>query len=151
MGERKWVLRFPWLIPLATVPWLPWMAMDGPRWTVTAALCLAAALLAIADVQNGSEREGLRFAYDDLREKNIALQETLRQTPTPDHEAEAFADLTERELAVVRLVAEGMDNREIAASLFLSEGTVRNHISSVLAKKQLTNRTQIAVAYYRGS
>ena len=51
------------------------------------------------------------------------------------HEAERFADLTERELSVVRLVAQGMDNREIASTLFLSEGTVRNHISSILSKK----------------
>ena len=66
------------------------------------------------------------------------------------HEAERFADLTERELSVVRLVAQGMDNREIASTLFLSEGTVRNHISSILSKKALSNRTQIAVLYYRG-
>lgn len=66
------------------------------------------------------------------------------------HEAERFADLTERELSVVRLVAQGMDNREIASTLFLSEGTVRNHISSILSKKTLSNRTQIAVLYYRG-
>lgn len=66
------------------------------------------------------------------------------------HEAERFADLTERELSVVRLVAQGMDNREIANTLFLSEGTVRNHISSILSKKALSNRTQIAVLYYRG-
>lgn len=39
---------------------------------------------------------------------------------------------------------------EIASTLFLSEGTVRNHISSILSKKALSNRTQIAVLYYRG-
>lgn len=61
----------------------------------------------------------------------------------------AFAELTDREFEVVQLVAEGLDNREIAATAFLSEGTVRNHISSILAKLHLKNRTQIAVAYYR--
>lgn len=60
-----------------------------------------------------------------------------------------FAELTDREFEVVQLVAEGLDNREIAATAFLSEGTVRNHISSILAKLHLKNRTQIAVAYYR--
>ncbi|WP_242369799.1 helix-turn-helix transcriptional regulator [Adlercreutzia muris] len=59
-----------------------------------------------------------------------------------------FEGLTEREIAVVQLVAEGMDNREISQKLFLSEGTVRNNISAVLAKKNLSNRTQIAVLYY---
>ena len=58
-------------------------------------------------------------------------------------------DLTEREMAVVGLVAEGLDNKEIAAKLYLSEGTVRNHISAVLQKLDLKNRTQLVVRYYR--
>ena len=57
--------------------------------------------------------------------------------------------LTEREVEVVELVAQGLDNHEIAAQLFMGEGTVRNHISSILQKLQLKNRTQIAVMYYR--
>ena len=57
--------------------------------------------------------------------------------------------LTEREVEVVELVAQGLDNHEIAAQLFMGEGTVRNHISSILQKMQLKNRTQIAVMYYR--
>lgn len=57
--------------------------------------------------------------------------------------------LTEREIEVVELVAQGLDNHEIAAALFMGEGTVRNHISSILQKLQLKNRTQIAVMYYR--
>ncbi|MDO4258247.1 MAG: response regulator transcription factor [Actinomycetaceae bacterium] len=61
-----------------------------------------------------------------------------------------FASLTEREYEVVEAVAQGLDNAEIADQLFMSEGTVRNHISSILAKVGLRNRTQIAVAYYRG-
>ena len=49
----------------------------------------------------------------------------------------------------MELVAEGLDNKEISARLYLSEGTVRNHISSVLQKLALKNRTQLAIAYYR--
>lgn len=60
----------------------------------------------------------------------------------------AFAHLTEREYEVAVLVSQGLDNREIAACAYMSEGTVRNHISSILAKMHLKNRTQIAVAYY---
>lgn len=63
--------------------------------------------------------------------------------------AGAFAALTDREFEVVRAVADALDNEEIAARLFMSEGTVRNHISSILAKLSLRNRTQIAVRYYR--
>ncbi len=57
--------------------------------------------------------------------------------------------LSERERAVVELVAEGLDNKEIAGKLFIGEGTVRNHISGILQKLSLKNRTQIAIAYYR--
>ena len=58
-----------------------------------------------------------------------------------------FANLTERERDVMQLVAEGYDNREIAAKLFLSEGTVRNRISDILAKTNVTNRTKLAVEW----
>lgn len=68
--------------------------------------------------------------------------------PEPDLAA-MFPQLTEREREVVRLVAEGLDNREVAAAAYMGEGTVRNHISQILAKLGLRNRTQIAVAYWR--
>ena len=56
-------------------------------------------------------------------------------------------DLTEKEYRVVKLVAEGLSNKEIASELFLSEGTVRNYISGVLEKTGLRDRTQLAVYY----
>ena len=62
-----------------------------------------------------------------------------------------FERLTEREYEVVEAVAEGLDNAEVADKLFMSEGTVRNHISSILAKLGLRNRTQVAVLYYRSA
>ena len=57
----------------------------------------------------------------------------------------ADTNLTERELDVVRLVAQGYDNKEIAGELYLSDGTVRNIISKVLEKLKLKDRTQLAV------
>ncbi|NMM93203.1 response regulator transcription factor [Bifidobacterium oedipodis] len=53
--------------------------------------------------------------------------------------------LSGRERDIAMLVAEGFDNREIAAKLFLSEGTVRNRISGILDKLHLSNRTQLAI------
>ena len=53
----------------------------------------------------------------------------------------------EREREITALVAEGLDNRDIAARLFLSEGTVRNRISAILDKLGLTNRTQLAILW----
>ncbi|OXN01712.1 response regulator transcription factor [Bifidobacterium vansinderenii] len=62
-------------------------------------------------------------------------------------DAAALNTLTDREREVARLVAKGLDNRDIAARLFLSEGTVRNRISSMLDKLGLTNRTQLAILW----
>ena len=60
-------------------------------------------------------------------------------------ERDALASLSDRELEVVRLVAEGLSNKEISSRLTLSDKTVKNHISHILAKMNLTARTQVAV------
>ncbi len=57
-------------------------------------------------------------------------------------------DLSQKEEEIITLVAEGMSNKEIASELFLSEGTVRNYISTVLEKLMLRDRTQLAIFYY---
>jgi DNA-binding NarL/FixJ family response regulator len=59
-------------------------------------------------------------------------------------EAAAFAELTDQELRVLAQVAEGKTNREIAKTLYLGEGTVRNYVSSILSKLGLTNRAEAA-------
>lgn len=56
----------------------------------------------------------------------------------------AFANLTEQELRVLSQVAEGKTNREIAEVLYLGEGTIRNYVSSILGKLELTNRAEAA-------
>ncbi len=53
--------------------------------------------------------------------------------------------LTDREIEVLRLIAKGFSNADISERLFLSEGTVRNHVSAILAKLSVTDRTQAAV------
>lgn len=55
--------------------------------------------------------------------------------------------ISQKELAVIKGVAAGQSNREIAKSLYLSEGTVRNYLSAILAKLDLRDRTQLAVFY----
>ncbi|MBE2222525.1 MAG: response regulator transcription factor [Anaerolineae bacterium] len=59
-------------------------------------------------------------------------------------EAAAFGDLTAQEMQVLALIAEGKTNREIATDLFLSEGTVRNYVSSILSKLGVSNRAEAA-------
>lgn len=57
--------------------------------------------------------------------------------------------LTERESSLLVLIADGLSNKEIAARVFLSEGTVRNCVSAMLEKLHLHGRTQLAVFYYK--
>ena len=61
----------------------------------------------------------------------------------------AIPSLTDREAKIVALIAEGLDNKTIAGALFISEGTVRNHISDILSKLNLKNRTQLAIHYWK--
>ncbi len=58
-------------------------------------------------------------------------------------------NFTAREQEVLELLAEGCSNKEIAGSLFLSEGTVRNYVTGMLEKLHLRDRTQLAIAYLR--
>lgn len=84
---------------------------------------------------------------------NANTGETNRNIPinggncATDEGLRLLHSLSDRERDVAALVAEGFDNREIAAQLFLSEGTVRNRISTILDKLHLSNRTQLAILW----
>ena len=58
-------------------------------------------------------------------------------------------NLTDKEFEIMEELAAGESNKEIATKLFLSEGTVRNYISTILEKLQLRDRTQLAIFYYK--
>ena len=78
--------------------------------------------------------------------------EIMSRIPELIHSGSSFHyedyDISRRELEIIRLIADGLSNKEIASQLFLSEGTVRNYLSSILDKLQLRDRTQVAVFYY---
>ena len=62
-----------------------------------------------------------------------------------------YADLTERELDVLKLIANGLTNSQIAEKLFISENTVKGHVSNILSKLHLADRTQVAAyAWQKG-
>ncbi|MBO4863145.1 MAG: response regulator transcription factor [Eubacterium sp.] len=60
-----------------------------------------------------------------------------------------YLGLTSQESEIVKCVADGLSNKEIAEKLFLSEGTVRNYISTVLSKLDIRDRTNLAIFYYK--
>lgn len=69
--------------------------------------------------------------------------------PADDSDRPIRFDIRDKELELVRLVAEGLNNKEIAACVYLSEGTVRNQISVILEKLGLRDRTQLAIFYFK--
>jgi DNA-binding NarL/FixJ family response regulator len=80
---------------------------------------------------------------------SVAAKLVARVAALPDHDGpvrQPLVDpLTERELEILRHLAAGRSNREIARAVFLSEGTVKNHVTSILAKLGARDRTQAAL------
>jgi len=76
----------------------------------------------------------------------VKLIDEFKQMSRPEREHVPGLRLTDRELEVLRLVAKGMNNREIARDLFISENTVKNHVRNILEKLQLHSRME-AVMY----
>src|SRR3954454_500815 len=76
----------------------------------------------------------------------VKLIDEFKQMARPEREHVPGLRLTDRELEVLRLVAKGMNNREIARDLFISENTVKNHVRNILEKLQLHSRME-AVMY----
>jgi DNA-binding NarL/FixJ family response regulator len=87
-----------------------------------------------------AERIGMPTLLGRIR----ALGSSTRTVTLPD-------DLSPREVQILGLVARGLSNREIGATLFISEHTVANHVRSILRKTECANRTEAAsYAYRRG-
>lgn len=82
------------------------------------------------------------FGHEIVRKLPDLIQ---KNTPLDYSEYE----INDREYEIIQWIAEGLSNKEIAAKMFLSEGTVRNYLSSILDKLSLRDRTQIAVFYYQ--
>jgi NarL family two-component system response regulator LiaR len=72
-------------------------------------------------------------------------RKVLQEISHPGKEKPTSDPLTERELEVLRLISQGLSNKEIAAKIFIAEWTVRTHVSNILGKLQLASRTQAAL------
>lgn len=95
---------------------------------------------AVRTVYNGGA-----LIQSEVAVKVIDKFSELAKGSTGKHTDPRAALLTDREIEVCQLIAEGKNNKEIADELYLSEGTVKNHITKVLIKLDLRDRTQLAV------
>jgi DNA-binding NarL/FixJ family response regulator len=88
-----------------------------------------------------------RKVMDEFRRMSGAGTDTTeaRQGASLQGTAPPIEELTEREMDVLSLVAQGMSNKDIAATLFLSEGTVKNYVSTIMSKFHANDRTQVVV------
>ena len=97
-------------------------------------------LKAVRTVYNGGALIQSEVAVKVIDKFSQLAKETVDKHIEPKAEL-----LTDREIEVCRLIAEGRNNKEIANELFLSQGTVKNHITKVLLKLDLRDRTQLAI------
>jgi DNA-binding NarL/FixJ family response regulator len=118
---------------------------------VFAALRAGAAGYLLKDVTSDRLVEALLAAArgESVLQPSVAARVVARFAELPDdvppRPQPLVVPLSERELEVLRLLADGGSNREIASALFLAEGTVKNHVTNVLAKLGARDRTQAAL------
>jgi DNA-binding NarL/FixJ family response regulator len=84
-------------------------------------------------------------AWLSPRAAEVVLGRIRSATPVPQYDTAGLEQLSEREIDVLRLIANGMENAEIARELNISPRTAKNHVSSILAKLGLPSRVQAAV------
>jgi DNA-binding NarL/FixJ family response regulator len=124
---------------------------DDDEWVFDAIRAGASGYL-LKDTPRGKVIEAIRgtVAGKSFVDPSIAGK-LLEQAASPQLQpaTKITEKLTEREVDVLRLMARGMSNAEIAASLHLSEGTVRNHVSAILSKLEVSDRTQAVIIALR--
>ena len=96
--------------------------------------------------------DGIKVALSGKVVMDATVSEKLvmqPKTPTMIEKTDISSfGLTEREIELIRLVSQGLNNKEISEALFLSEGTVKNNISTILSKLALRDRTQLVIFAY---
>lgn len=95
-------------------------------------------------------KQMIKSVYNGTGVMEDAILENLAKNT--DMKAKGFCEegYTAREMDIIKAVAEGLSNKEIANKLFITEGTVKNYITSILSKENLSHRTALAVYYLTG-
>lgn len=116
---------------------------------VSQAMRLGAKGYLLKDTEPDELALAIRAVYKGHTQLGPGLfEKVLMPVPVPPPSVEpppGLAELTPRELEVLRLIASGANNREIAQALFLSENTVKNYVTSILSRLNLRDRTQAAL------
>lgn len=114
--------------------------------TVQAALHSGADGYILKEMEDEKVIQSVKAVYRGISVFGQSVFDSMKNHMQPKRAEEAAAGLlTPRERDIIRLIAQGMDNKEIAAALYLAEGTVRNNLSRLLEKLKLKDRTQLAV------
>lgn len=114
--------------------------------TVEAAVGSGADGYILKEMEDSRILQSIKAVCAGVRVFGDSVFEGMRRQMVPVKKlSEKMEGITGREREIMRCVARGMDNKEIAAELFLAEGTVRNNISRLLEKLKLKDRTQLAV------
>lgn len=90
------------------------------------------------------------FGGDIVNKLPVINTEAKKQNSISKFEEYEQKGITEKEFDIIKLVAKGLNNKEIAEKQFLSEGTVRNYLSNILEKLEIRDRTQLVVYYLSG-
>ncbi len=99
-------------------------------------------------ISPGEIKAAVRLVYSGSTVFNDSVFHKTQVTKKHKMDLSSFS---EKEAAIIRLIAKGLSNKEIAEKVFLSEGTVKNYISNILSRLGLKHRTQIAVAFLAGT
>lgn len=95
--------------------------------------------------------EGIRSSVSGniVLDKNVAPKVISKEKTIDHNKILNKYSLSDKEVSVIKLVASGLTNKEIASELFLSEGTIKNNITNILSKLELRDRTQLAIFAFK--
>ncbi|MDD7428907.1 MAG: response regulator transcription factor [Oscillospiraceae bacterium] len=113
--------------------------------TVQKAVACGADGYILKEMENEKIINAIKTVNSGINVFGATVFSSIKQTMPVSQPSAASFDISERDRELMTLICDGCDNKEIAARLFLAEGTVRNNISKLLEKLGLKDRTQLAV------